>query len=332
VTDLVATIIVVTHNSARWLARQRAALEAQTDTNWELIVVDNASRQDQRPRAEQLPAGAKIIQSEINLGFAAANNLAARRSRSPYIVLLNPDAFPEPDWLATLLSTAERFPDAGAIGSTQLRADAPGVYDGTGDVMHASGIAYRSNYGQRPGHAPPLAETFSACGAAMLLRRDVFEAAGGFDESYFCYFEDVDLCFRLRLLGWRILQSPDAIVAHIGGGSASEQTDFAEFHGNRNRYWTFVKCMPGVLFWLLILPHIALTAFTATYALLRVRQPAVWRGLWAGLMQTPEIWRSRQRVQRARKASIWAIARALAWSPDVLLNRRPVPRRLPASR
>lgn len=331
-TSSTATIIVVTHNSARWFAHQRAALEAQTDKSWDLVFVDNASRPAERPRAELLPAGAKIIQSEINLGFAAANNLAARQSQTPYVILLNPDAFPEPDWFATLIETARRFPEAGAIGSTQMRADAPSVYDGTGDVMHAVGIAYRSNYGARHPRVPPLAETFSACGAAMLLRREAFDAAEGFDERFFCYFEDVDLCFRLRLLGWRIVQSPDAIVAHVGGGAASDQASFAEFHGTRNRYWTFVKCMPGPLFWLLILPHVALTTLAATYAFLRVRQPAVWRGLWAGLMQTPQVWRCRQQLQRTRRASIWAIARALAWSPDVLLSRRPVPRPLPASR
>ncbi len=323
-----ATIIVVTYNSRRWLQRQSAALQAQTETRWTLVVVDNASAADQRPQLGELSPKTTLIQSETNLGFAAANNLAARRCTTPYLVFLNPDAFPESNWLKALLATAERYPQAGAIGSTQMRAEAPGIFDGTGDVMHATGIAYRSSFGERATAPPPLSETFSACGAAMLVRRDLFEQTGGFDERYFCYFEDVDLGFRLRLLGWRTLQSPDAVVAHVGGGSSTEGSAFAEFHGTRNRFWTFVKCMPPLLFWPLLLPHLALTAFTSTWALFRSRKPEVWRGLWAGLTGLEEIWRERKRLQAARRATTLDIARALAWWPGLLLSRKPVPRQI----
>ncbi|MBK8545653.1 MAG: glycosyltransferase family 2 protein, partial [Caulobacteraceae bacterium] len=154
---------------------------------------------------------------------AAANNQAARGASTPYLVFLNPDAFPEPGWLAALIATAERYPEAAAIGSTQVRPDAPGVFDGVGDVLHASGLAYRAWYGKHRAAAPPPGEPFAACGAAMLVRREAFEVVGGFDARYFCYFEDVDLCFRLRLAGWRVLHTPDAVVAHVGGGSPARR-------------------------------------------------------------------------------------------------------------
>jgi GT2 family glycosyltransferase len=326
-----ATIIVVTHNSKRWLARQRTALEAQTEKRWRLIVIDNGSRPGERPHQDDLPPGATLVQSEANLGFARANNVAALDADTPYLVLLNPDAFPEPDWLERLIQTAERFPDAGAIGSTQLRADAPGVLDGVGDILHASGMSYRAGYGKK--HAPPqmLAEPFGACGAAMLVRRDAYEAVAGFDDRYFCYFEDVDLCFRLRLQSWRVLQSPDAIVAHIGGGVAGARSPFGEYHGARNRVWTFVKCMPDVIFWPLLPVHILLGAIAATIALLRGGGFASWRGHIAGLAGVASIWRDRTRLQRERRAHITDIARALVWSPDVLFTRRPVLRPLRSS-
>ena len=119
----IATIIVVTHNSARWQARQMAALAAQTEQRFRLVVVDNASRADERPHLTALPPGAGIIQNETNLGFAAANNIGAIDAQTPYLVLLNPDAFPEPGWLAALIGAAERFTRAAAIGSTQIRAN-----------------------------------------------------------------------------------------------------------------------------------------------------------------------------------------------------------------
>lgn len=324
---MVATIIVVTHNTARWRARQKAALEAQTDKRWQLVIIDNASRDDERPRAEHFPNGAEIIQSDVNLGFAEANNIGARHAATPYLVFLNPDAFPEPDWFAKLIAVAERFPQAGAIGCLQRREGAPGMLDGVGDVLHASGLAYRAGYGKR-GTAPALAETFSACAAAMLVRREALEEIGGFDERYFCYFEDVDLGFRLRLAGWRIVQSPDAIVSHVGGGSAGATSAFAEFHGARNRLWTFIKCMPGALMWLLLPAHIVATALVSSVAPIRGRGLGAWRGIIAGWTGLGPILATRTEVQSARKVSIGNIAAALTWSPDVLFTRRATPQKI----
>lgn len=327
-TPPLATVIVVTHNSARWLLRMAAAVAAQTEARWRLVLVDNASDPDQRPRQSQLPAGASILQSEKNLGFAEANNLAAADADTPYLVFLNPDAFPEPGWLAALIAAAERYPGAGAVGSTQLRADAPGTYDGSGDVLHASGLAYRSSYGQARARPPALGESFSACAAAMLVRREAFEAAGGFDARYFCYFEDVDLGFRLRLAGWRVLQSPDAVVAHVGGGVAGARSAFGDFHGARNRLWTFVKCMPGPLLWPLLPAHLLASALVVSVAALTGRGWSAWRGLIAGFAGIAPIWATRAEVQAQRRASWLDIAAALTWSPDVLFTRRPALRRV----
>ncbi len=322
-----ATIIVVSHNSARWQARMSAAVAAQTETRWRLVMVDNASRADERPKLGDLPAPSSLIQSEQNLGFAAGNNLAARDADTPYLVFLNPDAFPEPAWLATLIATAERHPRAVAIGSTQIRADTD-LFDGTGDVLHASGIAYRSSYGRPRDAAPPLGETFSACAAAMLVRREAFEAVGGFDEDFFCFFEDVDLGFRLRLLGGQILQSPDAVVAHVGGGSTGARSRFADFHGARNRFWTFVKCMPSPLFWLLLPAHLLASVLVVGWSLIVRQRGAPLEGLLAGFSGFAIAWRARQTIQRARKANTAEIARMLAWNPLIVLNRQPVIREL----
>jgi N-acetylglucosaminyl-diphospho-decaprenol L-rhamnosyltransferase len=322
----IGTIIVVTHNSARWLPRMIEALAAQTETRWRLIVIDNASRLEERPSATALPPNATLILHEINAGFAAANNIAARSAETAYLLFLNPDAFPKPDWLAQLLAAAEQNPAAAAIGSTQLRVDQEDVFDGTGDVLHVTGLGYRSNHGRARTATPPLGETFSACAAAMLVRRDAFEAVGGFDERFFCFFEDVDLGFRLRLAGGATLQSPDAVVAHVGGGASGRA--FADFHGARNRLWTFVKCMPAPLFWALLPFHVIASAAAATASLLKGRGFAAWRGIGAGVRGLGPIWRTRRTVQRTRTASAGDIAAALAWNPFVFIGRRPVVRPL----
>lgn len=316
-----ATIIVVTHNSARWLPRLAAALEAQTDRRWRLVVIDNASDIDERPSLELLPAGAELILSAANLGFAEANNQAARRSKAPFLIFLNPDAFPKPSWFANLITPALSAEDVAVVGSTQVRADKEHIFDGAGDVLHVSGLAYRSNYGKPRTATAPGGEVFAACGAAMLARREAFEACGGFDARYFCFFEDLDLCFRLRLRGWRVLQSSDAVVAHVGGGASS--TAFADYHGARNRLWTFVKCMPGPLFWPLLPLHLIAGALAASIALLRGRGLAAARGLAAGLAGWGDAWAERRLIQRNRTATTMDVARLLVWNPLSLLTREP---------
>lgn len=322
-----ATIIVVTHNSARYLERMTAAVAAQTETRWRLVLIDNGSRADERPHQRALPPGSSIIQCEHNLGFAEANNLAAGEADTPYLVFLNPDAFPESGWLAALIAAAERFPETAAIGSTQWRDRAPGVLDGAGDVLHASGLAYRSHYG-RCATPPPLAETFSACAAAMLVRREAFLDVGGFDARYFCYFEDVDLGFRLRLAGWRVVQEPAAVVSHVGGGVLGARSRFGDYHGARNRTWTFFKCMPAALFWPLLPAHLVASALAVSVAALKTRSFDGWRGFSDALGNLGPIWESRRDLQRTRTASTLDIAAALAWSPECLISRRPTPKPL----
>jgi GT2 family glycosyltransferase len=165
------------------------------------------------------------------------------------LALLNPDAIPEPDWLAELDKAQRTFPDIDSFGSLQLDLNDCALLDGAGDNYLAVGIPWRGGHGRPATAAPPRGAVFSACAAAAMYRTDSFRAAGGFDEDYFCYVEDVDLGFRLRLRGGGCMHIPEAVVAHAGGvSSGSRRSEFAVYHGIRNMIWTFVKNMPGPLF------------------------------------------------------------------------------------
>ena len=111
-----------------------------------------------------------------------------------------------------------------------------------------SGWAWQRGHGQRIGRVddPEAAEeVFAPCAAAALYQRDAFQEVGGFDESYFCYFEDIDLGFRLRLAGHRCLYVPQAVALHLGAATAGRESDFAVYHAHRNLVWTYVKNMPA---------------------------------------------------------------------------------------
>lgn len=320
-------VLIVAFNSKVHLARQIAALDAQTFRDFRAVLIDNASRPEERPDHPQTPAWLTIVQSETNLGFAAGNNRAAEVAGDvEFLALLNPDAFPEPAWLEALVAAASRWPQAAAFGSTQLLDTDPSRLDGAGDALHAIGIPWRGGPGAPASHLPPEGETFAACGAAMLVRAADFRAVGGFDERFFCYVEDVDLGFRLRLLNRATMQIPSAIVRHIGGGVSARGSAFADFHGARNRVWSHVKNMPARLFWPLLPAHIAVTLLNLSINTLRGRTHG-WRGVAAALAGLGPVWRDRQRLRAHRKAGIGAIAASLAWNPLLLFTRAPVIRR-----
>lgn len=306
------TVIVVNWNSGPLLARCVRHLMAQTTPPVRVLVVDNASSDTS---LAQLPAWERlsVFRMEANLGFAAANNLAIRNADTEFVALLNPDAFAAPDWLARLLAAAEEHPQTAAFGSRQLIANQPSRLDGIGDRYHLSGLAWREAHGQMQSPTHLVAgEIFAPCAAAALYRRAALEEVGGFDEHFFCYMEDVDLGFRLRLAGHHARYVPDAVVEHVGGAaSGGSRSDFSVFHGHRNLIWTFVKNMPGILFWTLLPLHLsanlaALVLFTA-----RGQAGTIWRAKVQALAGLSGVWRQRREIQRARKASWLAIWRAL---------------------
>jgi GT2 family glycosyltransferase len=145
---------------------------------------------------------------------------------------------------------------------------------------------------------------------------------GGFDARFFSYSEDVDLGFRLLLSGGRSIQVPDAIVHHVGGGSAGRRSPFKTYYAARNRVWTFVKNMPGPLFWLLLPLHAAMNLAALAHAALVGVFPDTARGIGDALKGLPEILKAREAIQAARKASMAQIAAALTWSPLAVAHRR----------
>jgi N-acetylglucosaminyl-diphospho-decaprenol L-rhamnosyltransferase len=326
-------IVIVTYNSRPHFARLKAALEAQTDQAFDLIVWDNASAPENRPCPEDFPIGARLVQSGGNLGFAIANNRAVAMLDTPLVALLNPDAFPEPTWLARLRAAASRYPRAGAFGSTQIAAEQTELYDGLGDCYHAAGIPWRGGFGwPRAAASATTGETFSACAAAALYRTSAWRALGGFDERFVSYCEDVDLGFRLRLAGWRVMQIADAVVHHVGGASSGKKSRYAVENGTRNRLWTYVKNMPAPLLWLTLPAHVAMTLAFLAISPFRGTGAGTWAGVGQALGGLGPIIASRADIQATANASWLHIARMLAWSPFAMIKRAPLIRPNPDDR
>lgn len=311
------SIIVLYWNSAKYLAEHLQSLAAQTLQDFELILMDNGSPQppdtDVLAQFPDLPL--QLLTSEKNLGFAAGNNLAARSARGEYIVLLNADAFPQPDWLAQVYAGIQRHPTA-FFASRLLMAEDPTRLDGEWNVVHATGLVWRHSHGRALAAAwQHERQVLSACAAAGVYPREAFTAAGGFDEDFFAYMEDVDLDFRLQLLGYPCYYLPQAVVRHAGSGSTAPRSDLVIFYGHRNLVWTFIKNMPGWLFWVMLLPHLLVNLIYLLAALFFPFRGAMVRAKWAALKGLPAAWKKRQSVQSQRKVSVGYIARLLEWNP-----------------
>ena len=319
--DSSVAVIIVNYNGGELLAECLRGLEKQTVPPDRILVMDNASSDDSLARARAILPGTELIELEQNLGFAAANNQAAKLAEDVrWIALLNPDAVPEPRWLEELLAAGRRWPDCAAFGSLLLQN--PRIVDGTGDSYHMSGAAWRRDYGSNRETAHMEAgEIFSPCAAAALYDRQLFLASGGLDEDFFCYVEDVDLGFRLRLLGSSIRFVPSSVVYHIGSATTGgDQSEFTLYHGHRNLVWAFVKNMPGALFWLLLPLHLLLNTYVLIAYSRRGKGRTLWRSKRDALLGIGKMWKKRGVIQKQRKASVSAIWRRLE-------KRRPWPHR-----
>jgi len=180
-------ILIINYNSSKVLLRCLECIDEQEAIKPDIFVLDNSIDD---PMAEvycgRFPS-VQFYKSEKNIGFAAGNNLLFQKTKGyEWIALVNPDAFLEPDWLKEMLSAADAYPEYSFFASRLILSADHRTLDGEGDALHLSGMAWRQGNGQR---VPPKAgkphEVFSACAAAALYRRRVFESVGGFDEDFF---------------------------------------------------------------------------------------------------------------------------------------------------
>lgn len=315
------TVVVVNYNGGEYLRGCLASLAGQTFTNFETIVIDNASSDDSLSRIAEQPARTTILRQDTNLGFAGGNNVGARAGRGRWLALLNPDAEASPDWLAGMMRAVERRPTHRMVACLQISLHEPDKLDGAGDCYLAYGYAWRGGFGHPLAKAPAAGECFAPCGAAALYPRELFLEAGGFDERYFCYHEDVDIAFRLRLRGERCQYVPDAVVRHAGSGITGRSSAFAVFYGVRNGVWTYVKNMPGGLLLLTSPVWLAGSLMLLARGAIRGVFVPTWKGFWAAFRHLGPMLKTRRELKAQRRISPAQLAEAFTWNPFSYLGR-----------
>jgi GT2 family glycosyltransferase len=306
----VVRVIVLNWNGEAWLTPCLTALRRQVGPPFEIVVVDNGSTDGSLALVREQFPECDIVAAGANLGFAAGNNAGARGATTPYLAFLNNDTQPSPQWLAALIAVADSDPGVGLVTSQVVFQDRPDVFDSAGDGYLRCGGAFKHRHGQPVNERRGSTEVFGACGAAFLIRRDLFEALGGFDEDLFMVYEDVDLSYRARLLGARCMYARDALVQHAGSASIGRLSSRAVYYGQRNLEWTWIKNSPSSLL-LRSLPAHVLYNLAGLAAYTRAGLLGAWiRGKVAAVGGLAAVLRKRREVQRTAVAdpkALWAI-------------------------
>lgn len=228
----------------------RAVFGQRLPGGFEVVLVDNGSEDGSVDRALLDHPSLRVVRAGRNLGFAGGNNLGLRESAGEFPVLLNDDTRVRSGWLAALVEAAEAEPRAGAVGSLVVFQKPAGTIDSAGlDLLDDGAVVGRGTLEPAPGQPGRREEVFAACGNGMLLRRAALERVGCFDEAFFAYFEDADLCWRMRLAGWTCWLEPAAVVDHLHAATAGVWSDFYHFQVRRNRLLVVVKNAPPDLVW-----------------------------------------------------------------------------------
>jgi GT2 family glycosyltransferase len=302
------SVVIPNLNGARWLPGCLDALASQTFQDHEVLLVDNGSTDASVPLLRERYGHVQLITLARNTGFAAAVNVGIRAARGEYVALLNTDTVAEPDWLAALVRALDQSPaNTGAVASKMLSLDNPSCIDDAGDALSWTGAAEKRGHGEPARRFTQSDEVFSVCAGAALYRRSFLEAVQGFDEHFFAYLEDVDLGLRGRLLGYRYVFEPAALVLHQGQGSALPRAHYVRLV-TRNRLMLFAKSVPLYL----LLKHLPRLLYGQLYFLITYRKPGASLAGYASLLPcTPHVWRERRSTLRSRRIGLAELDRLL---------------------
>jgi GT2 family glycosyltransferase len=247
------SVAIVNYNAEVELARCLDSLFASVGlVAFEVIVADNASTDGSVSMLETRFPRVRLFRSEENVGFARASNLCWRESRSSLVLFLNSDTLVPSDALARLVAIAKRRPEVGVVGP-RLRYEDGAVQMSVGKTLGLGSeiVQKLRNAGYRRGKGPfrrGVEKEYArehavdwVSGACLLTRRDLLETVSGFDENFFMYSEDVDLCLRIRALGAEVLFTPDVEVVHLLGRSAARNRERVLYESHRSRLYFYQK-------------------------------------------------------------------------------------------
>lgn len=270
------SVVIPNWNGKNLLKICLPSLKQQSFKNFEVIIVDNGSDDGSVSYIKRSFLEFKVIELDYNIGFAPAINLGIQKSNGEFIVLINNDTRLDKNCLANLVKAAKTHPEVGMVAAKMLNYFNKSLIDSAGDYIDAVGHANNIGFGgkdnpnfNKPGYI------FLVNGGGSLFKKKMLDQVGLFDEDFFAYFEDVDLCFRAQLLGFKAWYESKAVVYHVHKATSNRIKSYAEYLQFRNMTINIIKNYPKSLLWhdlnwlKIILVNINTIRFMAKHNLLK---------------------------------------------------------------
>ena len=243
-----ASVIIPNWNGEKLLRVCLPSLKKQTFKQFEVVIVDNGSTDGSVDYIKNSFPEVKLVVLKSNSGFSHAVNLGIKICVGEYIILINNDTEVEKDCLKFLVKAADRRKDVGMIAAKMLKFNNPKIIDSAGDWIDRVGHAGNIGQGKKDGIEFNRAGfCFLVTGGGCLIKRQVFESIGFFDENYFAYMEDVDFCLRAQMRGFRGWYEPGAVIRHVHKATSSRDIPFTEYLQFRNMTQTIIRDFPSKL-------------------------------------------------------------------------------------
>ena len=245
------TVVILNLNGVGFTRKCVESVLASDWGNFEILLMDNGSEGGEAEKLEKEFASdrVRVVKNRENLGFAKANNVGARLARSKYLVFLNNDAIVDKEWLQPLVEVAEADEQTVACQPKILSVISRGSFDyagAAGGYIDRFGYPFARgrvffNLEEDVGQYDDVREVGWACGVAMFVKRKQFLELGGFDEDFFIYHEETDLCWRWREKGYKIFCVPRSVVYHYGSGFVGKNLPWKVFLIHRNMWLMGLK-------------------------------------------------------------------------------------------
>ena len=278
-------VVILNWNGKQLLERFLPGTIKNTPPGVEIIVADNASKDNSLETLKEKFPAVRTIALDKNYGFAGGYNRALQQVEADYYVLLNSDMEVTEEWIEPCIRLLESNAGVAACQPKVRSLNTPGYFEyagAAGGFVDHMGFPFCRGrifftIEKDNGQYDDPREIFLATGASMFIRATTFHEAGGFDERFFAHMEEVDLCWRLQNLGYRIMACPPSVVLHLGGGSLPASSPQKTYLNFRNSLWMLAKNVPGWYFYRRIVVRLALDGIAAAKFLLQGQ----FRDCWA---------------------------------------------------
>lgn len=302
-------MLVLNYNGVRFLDDCFRSLEKLDYPDYEVVLIDNASSDGSVEYVRHNFPWVRLVAYKHNYGFCEGYNQSIQYAEGEYLAFLNNDTVVDPNWLTELVTAAYEH-QADICGSKILLYDEPQLINHIGAKITPIGSGYDLGFGMKDSKTNSSQKPVfiaAACGAAMLIKKETFLKLGGFDPDYFAYSEDLDLCWRAWLQGYRVMHIPSSVIYHRFGGSwGSRHASSRIFLGQKNRLaniiknFEFINVVKGLAI-SLVYDMVRIALFLVTRELKNIL--ALARGTFCFIKQLPKTLRKRKSIQRSRQVS-----------------------------